>query len=108
MNFSSRSLCYAVLVVVLSATITTPLRAQLLGAGRSDGDAPIIIRPDEDADSPDADLVFAADAEQGGAPQGQRELSLCSSKDFQHVAFVPPTCATLHDNTVLGSVLLEQ
>ena len=74
MNCSSRSLCYAVFTVVLSATITTPLRAQLLGAGRSDGDAPIIIRPDENADSPDADLVFAADAEQGDVPEVPAEL----------------------------------
>lgn len=49
-----------------------------------------------------------ASARSGAWSQGQRELSSCASKDFQHVVLVPTARATFHGDAFLTAVLLQQ
>ena len=39
---------------------------------------------------------------------GPIELSCCSSKDFQHVVFIPAACTAFHGDAFLTSVLLQK
>jgi hypothetical protein len=41
-------------------------------------------------------------------PQGQRSLSCCYSKDFQHEVFAPPATLAFHGYTVAARMLLQQ
>ena len=43
-----------------------------------------------------------------GGSQGQRVLTLCSSKDLEHVFVVPTTIAAFHGHAVFVGVLLQQ
>ncbi len=59
--------------------------------------------PQHDQDSPGRDRQFEL-----YLAQGQRVLTLCSSKDLEHVFIVPTTIAAFHGHAVFLGVLLQQ